>query len=74
MKQSVPHLLSSLGVGREEGLPQTICVSIDKHYCTAQSVLQFIVIKQHEDNEGHVDSLKSESVNPEDCALKLYIV
>ena len=32
------------------------------------------VIKQHEDNEGHVDSLKSESVNPDDCALKLYIV
>ena len=29
------------GVGRDMGLPQSICISIDKHYCTALSVLQF---------------------------------
>lgn len=40
-----PHLLSSPGVGEEGGASLHwrvfICISIDKHCCTAISVLQF---------------------------------
>ena len=42
-------------------------------HCSQCSAI-YRVIKWREDNEGHIDLLKSESVNPEGCALKLSTV